>query len=67
MKVKGDFFVELLWKGVRLGDTTSYQYPSLHSIAQRNEASVTSVLEDAPLNIAFRRLLIRNNGHVGGT
>jgi hypothetical protein len=46
------------WEDTWLGESPlAIQYPSLYNIVQRKNVLVSSVLEQTPLNIAFRRTL----------
>jgi hypothetical protein len=46
------------WENTWLGESPlAIQYPSLYNIVQRKNVLVSSVLEQTPLNIAFRRTL----------
>jgi hypothetical protein len=69
MKVKEEFFSRgsfklgdgmntRFWEDTWLGDKPlADQYPSLYSIVHRKQVSVANVLNQAPLNISFRRTL----------
>jgi hypothetical protein len=69
MRVKHDFFKRgvfkvgngetvCFWENTWLGESPlAIQYPSLYNIVQRKNVLVSTVLEQTPLNIAFRRTL----------
>jgi hypothetical protein len=50
------------WEDVWLDNTPfKSQYPSLYNIVRKKSATVEMVLRSNPLNVAFRRSLVRNN------
>jgi hypothetical protein len=54
----GDGTSVQFWEDVWLGDSPlSQQYPSLYNIVQHKNVLVSTVLEQIPVNISFRRRL----------
>jgi hypothetical protein len=72
MRVKEEFFNRgffqigngmntRFWEDIWLGKTPlANQYPSLYNIVRHKDVTVAHVLAQTPLNISFRRVLLRN-------
>jgi hypothetical protein len=50
------------WEDIWMGDMPfRYVYPNLHRIVRRKHDTVANILRTVPLNVSFRRGLIREN------